>query len=134
MIQALGADAKISRHIQLGSDNSEESPDALGRLALHRLVDSTQCSWRAANRLIARQPGALLHFDKNGMLPIHIAAIRGHSSTARLMLRVHPELALMCDDRGRTVSDFKNGRSESWGGLDMGYECSQACGCWCTVA
>ncbi len=110
-----------------------ESPDDRGRLALHRLVDSSKCSWRVARRLIARQPSAMLHFDHEGMLPIHIAAIRGHASTARLMLRLQPELSIMCDNRGRTVSDFKNGRSESWGGLDVGYECAQACGCWCTL-
>lgn len=99
--------------------------DAKQRFKLHHIAYSGEWSPRSVHYAIQQNPDALMWYDHVGMLPVHIAASRGHDDIVKAMIHIKPEIALMCDDRGRTVSDFRGHHSDSiWD--DVFFDCC----CW----
>ena len=110
-------------------DGAPEVPDEHGRLRLHRALASGVCTWRDVRRLVLANASALNHYDTEGNLPIHIGVMHRHDGAVRYMLNVKPELAVMSDRHGRTASDCRAERGDSYDLLDVGYEIRACCGC-----
>ena len=83
----------------------------LGQLLLHKI--SAKCDVESARYCIQQFPQALIEEDYDGNLPIHIAVINGNDAVARLMITVNPILGLELDGRGRTITELRDGRSDS---------------------
>ena len=83
----------------------------LGQLLLHKI--SAQCDVESARYCIQQFPQALIEEDYDGNLPIHIAVINSNDAVARLMITFNPILGLELDGRGRTITEIRDGRSDS---------------------
>ena len=71
---------------------------------------------------IKQYPQALDIYDNSGMLPIHISMIHNNDEAVIIMLKYKPELGLICDDKGRTLSEIRGYRSNS-----LWYDYAECC-------
>ena len=83
----------------------------LGQFLLHKI--SAKCDVDSARYCIQQFPQALNEQDYDGNLPIHVAVINGNDDVARLMITFNPVLGLELDGRGRTITELRDGRSDS---------------------
>ena len=93
------------------SPNLFQKRNLLGQFLLHKI--SAKCDVDSARYCIQQFPQALIEQDYDGNLPIHIAVINGNDAVARLMITFNPVLGLELDGRGRTITELRDGRSDS---------------------